>query len=120
MSPTEQLEAMSAKAVERIPAEATAAKNEISYPVLTDLQNQLAEALGIVFDLPAELEKLYETFGNNLPEAHGEKGRRLPIPATYVVGSEGTILFASVARDYRTRAEPDAAIAILERHAGKR
>lgn len=108
-----QLVAISPETPDR--AEQTAAKNEISYPVLTDPQNQLAEALGIVFDLPPALEKLYETFGNNLPEAHGEKGWRLPIPATYVVGVDGAILFASVARDYRTRAEPEAAIAVLER-----
>ncbi len=95
-------------------AEATAAKNEISYPVLTDPQNSLAEALGIVFTLPPELEKLYEMFGNNLPEAHGEAGWRLPIPATYVVGRDGVIAFASVARDYRTRAEPAEAIVALE------
>jgi peroxiredoxin len=97
-------------------AEATAAKNEISYPVLTDPQNGLAEALGIVFDLPPALEKLYETFGNNLPEAHGENGWRLPIPATYVVASNGTIIFAHVARDYRTRAEPAAALEALSQH----
>ncbi len=97
-------------------AEATAAKNEISYPVLTDPQNSLAEALGIVFTLPPEFEKLYEMFGNNLPEAHGEAGWRLPIPATYVVGEDGMILYAHVARDYRTRAEPDDAIAALKAH----
>lgn len=94
-------------------AEATAAKNQISYPVLTDPQNSLAEALGIVFTLPPELEKLYEMFGNNLPEAHGEDGWRLPIPATYVVGADGKIVFAHIARDYRTRVEPSEAIAAL-------
>lgn len=95
-------------------AEATAAKNEISYPVLTDPQNRLAEALGIVFTLPPELEKLYEMFGNNLPDAHDEAGWRLPIPATYVVGEDGLIVYAHIARDYRTRAEPDEAIAALK------
>jgi len=94
----------------------TAEKNAVTYPVLTDPQNSLAEALGIVFDLPKELAALYETFGNNLPEANGEAGWRLPIPATYVVGSDGVILFAHVARDYRTRAEPSDAIDALKAH----
>lgn len=97
-------------------AEATAAKNEISYPVLTDPQNGLAEALGIVFTLPPELAKLYEMFGNNLPDAHGEAGWRLPIPATYVVGADGKIVYAHIARDYRTRAEPADALAALKTH----
>ncbi len=92
----------------------TAEKNAVTYPVLTDPQNALAEALGIVFTLPPELATLYETFGNNLPEAHGEAGWRLPIPATYVVGPDGVITFAHVARDYRTRAEPGEAIAVLK------
>lgn len=94
----------------------TAEKNAVTYPVLTDPQNSLAEALGIVFTLPPELAKLYEMFGNNLPEAHGEAGWRLPIPATYVVGADCEILFAHIARDYRTRAEPAAAIKALKDH----
>jgi peroxiredoxin len=97
-------------------ATTTAEKNAVTYPVLTDPQNSLAEALGIVFDLPKELAALYESFGNNLPEAHGEAGWRLPIPATYVVGADGVIVFAHVARDYRTRAEPADAIAALKAH----
>lgn len=94
----------------------TAEKNAVTYPVLTDPRNSLAEALGIVFDLPPELAKLYEMFGNNLPEANGEAGWRLPIPATYVVGADGHIVFAHVSRDYRTRAEPADAIAALKAH----
>jgi len=97
-------------------AAATSKKNALTYPVLTDPQNSLAEALGIVFDLPKELEALYEQFGNNLPEANGEKGWRLPIPATYVVGVDGRIVFAHVARDYRTRGEPADAFAALKAH----
>ncbi|WOF75707.1 peroxiredoxin-like family protein [Parvibaculaceae bacterium PLY_AMNH_Bact1] len=96
-------------------AMSTAEKNAVTYPVLTDPQNRLAEALGIVFTLPPALAGLYETFGNNLPEAHGEAGWRLPIPATYVVGLDGVIAFASVARDYRTRAEPAEAIMALKK-----
>ncbi len=94
----------------------TVEKNAVTYPVLTDPQNRLAEALGIVFTLPPELARLYETFGNNLPDAHGEAGWRLPVPATYVVGADGMIVFAHVARDYRTRAEPADAIAALKAH----
>lgn len=94
----------------------TAEKNAVTYPVLTDPQNSLAEALRIVFTLPPELAKLYEMFGNNLPEAHGEAGWRLPIPATYVVGTDGVIAYAHIARDYRTRAEPAEALAALKGH----
>lgn len=97
-------------------AATTAEKNAVTYPVLTDPQNALAEALGIVFTLPPALAQLYETFGNNLPEAHGEAGWRLPVPATYVVGMNGAIVYAHVARDYRTRAEPDVAIEALKSH----
>jgi len=97
-------------------ATTTAEKNAVTYPVLTDPQNNLAEALGVVFDLPKELAALYESFGNNLPEAHGDAGWRLPIPATYVVDADGVIIFAHVARDYRTRAEPTDAIAALKAH----
>jgi len=100
------------------PSEATSQKNALTYPVLTDPQNALAEALGIVFELPLELQALYEAFEHNLPAENGEAGWRLPIPATYVVGSDGRIVFAHVARDYRTRAEPAEALAVLKAHCG--
>lgn len=91
----------------------TAEKNELSFPVLTDTANQFAKALGIVFELQGDLKDLYQGFGLNLPNLNAESGWTLPIPAVYVVGADGKILFADVDLDYRRRAEPSEALAVL-------
>ena len=92
----------------------TIEKNELTYPVLTDAGNEFAKALGLVFELTGDLKALYEGFGLDLPKHNEESGWTLPIPAVYVVGADGKILFADVDLDYRRRAEPSDAVAALK------
>ena len=47
----------------------------------------------------------------NIPFVNGEKSWRLPLPATYVIGREGRILFAEAYADFRVRPEPEEALA---------
>lgn len=92
-------------------------KNELQFPVLTDNGNGFASALGITFELTPELKELYGNFGLDLPNLNPGSGWSLPIPATYVVGADGTILLAHVERDYTTRLEPADALKALEQAA---
>ena len=84
----------------------TAEKNELAFSVLSDSELVAAKAFGIAFTLPPELVELYSSVGNNLPELNGNGQWVLPIPATFVIDSSGTIQFAHVEADYRERAEP--------------
>ncbi|MGA7540706.1 MAG: peroxiredoxin-like family protein [Steroidobacteraceae bacterium] len=91
----------------------TAAKNELSYPVLSDLGLHVARAYGLAFDLPPELVALYRReWKNDLVKWNGEGGWSLPIPATYLIGQDARIVLAHVDPDYRGRLEPDV---VLER-----
>ncbi|MEM9668045.1 MAG: peroxiredoxin-like family protein [Pseudomonadota bacterium] len=92
----------------------TVEKNELSFPVLTDDGNSFAKALGIVFELPPELQKLYGGFGMDLPQLNAGSGWTLPIPATIVVAGDGTIKLADVDRDYTRRLEPSLALEALK------
>lgn len=92
----------------------TVEKNALTYPVLSDTGNAFATALGIVFELQGDLKDLYEGFGLDLPNLNAQSGWTLPIPAVYVVGSDGKILFADIDLDYRRRAEPSEVLAILK------
>lgn len=92
----------------------TIEKNELTFPVLTDAGNAFAKALGIVFELTGDLKNLYEGFGLDLPNLNAESGWTLPIPAVYVIGSDGKILFADIDLDYTRRAEPSDALAVLK------
>jgi peroxiredoxin len=85
----------------------TAEKNELAFPVLSDSALAASDAFGITFTLPPELVELYGRVGNELPVVNGNGQWALPLPATYVIGRDGRIVFAHVEADYRERAEPD-------------
>ncbi|MEM6898741.1 MAG: peroxiredoxin-like family protein [Pseudomonadota bacterium] len=91
----------------------TAEKNELTFPVLSDHGNAFARSLGIVFELPSELQNLYGQFGMDLPQLNAGSGWTLPIPATFVIGSDGIIKLADVNRDYTRRLEPALALDAL-------
>ena len=84
----------------------TAEKNALAFPVLSDSGLAVAEAFGISFDMSEELVAIYAKGGNDLPVLNGNGRWALPIPATYVIDTMGTIAYAHVEADYRKRAEP--------------
>jgi len=91
----------------------TAEKNALAFEVLSDTEGRLADALGIRYELSAPIKALYQKFGHDLPVHNGDGRWSLPMPATYVIARGGRILRAHVSPDYRTRLEPDAALAAL-------
>ena len=86
---------------------------ELTFPVLSDPGNAVARQYGLVFTLAEEVRPIYETFGIDVPAANGEASFELPVPATYVIDKDGTIRWAHVDLDYRTRAEPRDILAAL-------
>jgi len=91
----------------------TSEKNQLEFPVLTDLANRFAVLMGIAYELPVALQNLFSSFGMSLPELNAETGWALPIPATFVVNSNGKIVLADVDPNYTRRLEPDDALAAL-------
>jgi peroxiredoxin len=92
----------------------TAEKNELAFPVLTDIGSATAKSFGIAFDLAEELRPVYTRFGHALPDRNGDESWVLPIPATYVIDSDGTVALAFVDVDYRNRLEPAEILAALQ------
>ena len=78
----------------------------LTFPVLSDLGNEVARAYGLVFTVPESIRPHYEKFGIDLPATNGDDSFELPVPATYVIDSGGTIRWAHVDLDYTKRAEP--------------
>ena len=93
----------------------TQERNELAFPVLSDVGNKVARQFGIVFELNDELLALYRQFGHALEEANGEGGKReLPIPATFLADPRGIIRLAYVDVDYTRRMDPDDVIETLK------
>ena len=91
----------------------TAQKNALAFPVLSDVEGRLAEALGIRFQLTPAIRALYEKFGHDLPTRNGDGGWSLPMPATFIVAKGGVIASVFADPDYRTRLDPDQALSAV-------
>jgi len=93
----------------------TQQKNELAFPVLSDVGNKVARKFGIVFKLSDNLLELYRSLGHALEDANGESGKReLPVPGTFLIDGNGTIRLAHVDVDYTRRLDPDDVIKTLK------
>lgn len=92
----------------------TQEKNELTFTVLTDDKNAVSRELGLVFALPEELRPIYSSFGINIPAYNGDESFELPVPATYVVAPDGSIVYAFADADYTKRAEPADVVSALK------
>lgn len=76
----------------------------------TDDENALARKLALSFELDAKTIKRYKRYGIDLNEANNSQKWELPIPATYVIDTDGTVAWAFVDEDYSKR--PDYALVV--------
>jgi peroxiredoxin len=88
-----------------------AGQHGLPFPVLHDAANALAEKFGLVYTVPEYHRAYYLSILVNIPFVNGDKSWRLPIPATYVVGRDGRVLFAEAHADFRVRPEPEDVLA---------
>ena len=51
--------------------------------------------------------------GNDVAAFNGSGQAEVPLPATYVIDTDGVVQFAFVRADYTRRAEPDDVLAVL-------
>ncbi len=91
----------------------TAQKNALAFPVLSDVEGRLADALGIRFQLSPAIKALYQKFGHDLPMRNGDGGWSLPMPATFIVAKGGVIATVFADPDYRRRLDPEQALAAV-------
>ena len=95
-------------------AQDTLTANGLAITVLSDEGNRVSASLGLVFTLAEELRPIYESFGIDIPASNGDDSFTLPVPATYVIGQDGTVLYHFVNVDYTKRVEPAALVAVLD------
>ena len=81
-------------------------KHELEFEVLTDTGNKIAKEFRLVFSLAEELHPVFQQFKFDIPKHNGDKSWELPIPATYIVNTDGKIVHSFVNADYTQRMEP--------------
>ncbi len=84
----------------------TTLSNGAEIEVLTDIGCKVCQQLGLVFELAEQLRPIYAQFGIDIPAYNGDNSYKLPIPATFVIGTNGTVHYAFVESDYTQRMEP--------------
>jgi len=90
-------------------------QHKLRFPLLADVGNQVARQFGLTYRVPAPQEAVYRRAFVNLPLANGDDSWELPIPATYVLDRDGTVVYAGANEDYTERPEPLEMVHILSR-----
>jgi peroxiredoxin len=90
-------------------------ENKLGFPILSDVKAEVANAFGIRFALPDYLVEVYKGFKNDLPLVNDDPSWVLPMPARYVIGTDGIIAYAEVNPDYTQRPDPSELLPVLDR-----
>jgi peroxiredoxin len=90
-------------------------ENKLNFPILSDTNNDVANAFGLKFVLPDYLVELYKSLKNELPSFNGDPSWTLPMPGRFVIAPDRTIVYAEVNPDYTLRPEPEALLPALKK-----
>jgi peroxiredoxin len=82
-------------------------QHKLRFPLLSDAGNRVARQFGLVYRVPDYQQSVYRSVFINLPFTNGDESWELPIPATYVLDQDNTVLAAWASEDYTERPEPE-------------
>ena len=80
--------------------------HKLRFPILSDQGNMVAQKFGLVYRLSPEMQNLYESIYTKLPGYNGDQSWELPLPATFIIKTDGTISYSIADPDWRQRPEP--------------
>lgn len=85
------------------------------FPLLVDLNLQLANALGLVHTLDADMKDVLLNWDIDIHKRTCDERYSLPIPATFVIDQNRTVSYMYIEEDYTQRAEPDEVLKIYQK-----
>lgn len=93
----------------------TSEKNEIDFAVLSDIDNAYAKTLGLVFQVPEDLQAVYSEFGIKIDKHNKNNDFELPMPATYIVNKNREVIYSFVPEDYTERLDPEVVLKFIKK-----
>jgi peroxiredoxin len=102
---------------------ATAERDTLRFPLLSDQGLRTAAAYGLVWQPSAQMQGVLRHLGHDLPRINGADDWRLPIPAGYVIGPDRVVRAARHTPNIADRLPPSQALAVardLASHPGER
>ncbi len=88
--------------------------NELEYEVLSDIGNDVARQFTTVFKSNAAPIQAMSEMGYDFSSFYDDDSNEIPVPATFVIAQDGSIVFAdSAGGDYRGRTEAQVILDVL-------
>ena len=82
----------------------TIEKTKASFPLLFDKEMKIMKAYSVAFEVDERSVSRYKNADIDLATTNGQKDKiYLPVPAVYIIGKEGTILYRYFDTDYKKR-----------------
>jgi peroxiredoxin len=91
------------------------AESGAGFPILSDMDNAYALALNLAIWVDDTMAGMIDAAGWNIPTFNGAQAWVLPIPATFVLDSDGIITARDIDPDYRRRMDLDELVAAVRR-----
>ncbi len=77
----------------------------LNIPIYSDSDGEIMDAFDVDFQVTEEYEKkIQEKLNTSIKETNDEEIAILPVPATYIINKEGTIVYSHFDPDYNKRA----------------
>ncbi len=86
----------------------------ISFEVLSDIDNKVGKLFNLVYTLPAYLNEAYKEYGISIQHHNGQGAMELPFPATYVINQKGIIVKEYIGASLSDRVDPLELIELLK------
>lgn len=82
----------------------TLEKTRAAFPVIEDEGLAIMRSYKVNFAVDENTITRYRGYGIDFDKANGNKGANLPVPATYMIGTDGKVKYVFFNSDYRKRA----------------
>lgn len=87
----------------------------LGFEVISDPGAEILEKYNAIYHVPDEMaEKYLNEYKIDLEKHSGRKDHVIAVPATYVIDTDGKIVFAYANLDYKVRTQPEEVLKILK------
>jgi len=86
----------------------------LTFDILSDPGNRVAETYGIKFRLADSMIALYQKFKIDVPKHNGDDTWTLPMPTRLIIDRDGTIRYAEITPDHTVRPEMEHTLEALK------
>jgi peroxiredoxin len=91
----------------------TVGKTHASFSMVADKGYAIMKAYDVNYVLDQATVTQYKGYGIDLEANNGNTDHMLPVPATYVIGKDGKLVFVHFDKDYRKRASIQSILNVL-------